>query len=55
MERVEGIGGFFFIAHDPEALATWYAERLGVDRPPSSYDAEVWTPTGRADGVRSLR
>jgi glyoxylase I family protein len=43
MERVEGIGGFFFVAHDPEALATWYAEHLGVDRPPSSYDAEVWT------------
>jgi len=43
MERVEGIGGFFFTASDPEALASWYAEHLGIDPPPSSYDAEVWT------------
>lgn len=27
---VTGIGGFFFRAHDPEALAAWYAEHLGV-------------------------
>ena len=43
MERVEGIGGFFFTASDPEALAAWYAEHLGVSPPPASYDAEVWT------------
>lgn len=43
VERVEGIGGFFFSASDPEALAVWYAERLGVSPPPASYDAEVWT------------
>jgi predicted enzyme related to lactoylglutathione lyase len=43
MERVEGIGGFFFTAGDPEALASWYAEHLGVDPPPSSYDGVVWT------------
>jgi glyoxylase I family protein len=43
VERVEGIGGFFFSASDPEALAAWYAEHLGVSRPPESYDAEVWT------------
>lgn len=42
MERVEGIGGFFFSASDPEALAAWYAEHLGVSPPPVSYDAEVW-------------
>lgn len=42
MERVEGIGGFFFRASDPAALATWYAEHLGVLPPPASYDAEVW-------------
>lgn len=46
MERVEGIGGFFFIANDPESLADWYAHHLGVDRPPSSYEGEVWTQRG---------
>ena len=43
MERVDGIGGFFFAARDPEALASWYAEHLGVEPPPSSYDGPVWT------------
>jgi glyoxylase I family protein len=42
VERVEGIGGFFFGAGDPEGLAAWYAEHLGVPPPPVSYDAEVW-------------
>lgn len=27
---VVGIGGVFFRANDPEALQTWYRERLGV-------------------------
>jgi predicted enzyme related to lactoylglutathione lyase len=27
---VTGIGGFFFRAQDPEALAAWYAEHFGV-------------------------
>lgn len=30
MERVVGIGGLFFRARDPEGLARWYAEVLGV-------------------------
>jgi predicted enzyme related to lactoylglutathione lyase len=30
-ERVAGIGGVFFRARDPRALAAWYAEHLGVD------------------------
>jgi catechol 2,3-dioxygenase-like lactoylglutathione lyase family enzyme len=30
MERVTGIGGVFFKAQDPAALAAWYAEHLGV-------------------------
>jgi predicted enzyme related to lactoylglutathione lyase len=29
---VTGIGGFFFRAQDPNALAAWYAEHLGVGR-----------------------
>ena len=31
MERVNGIGGFFFRSRDAEALGRWYAEHLGVD------------------------
>lgn len=30
MERVLGIGGIFFKARDPLALASWYREHLGV-------------------------
>jgi predicted enzyme related to lactoylglutathione lyase len=30
MERVTGIGGVFFRARDPKALAAWYEEHLGV-------------------------
>ena len=43
MERVEGIGGFFFTSEDPEALAAWYADHLAVSRTPRSSDDEVWT------------
>ena len=42
MERVAGIGGFFFRARDPEALGRWYAAHLGVPRPPASYDDPDW-------------
>ncbi|QEH35217.1 Glyoxalase-like domain protein [Aquisphaera giovannonii] len=30
MEQVVGIGGVFFKARDPKALAAWYREHLGV-------------------------
>ena len=42
MERVEGIGGFFFRAHDPAKLAAWYDTHLGVNPVPTSYDAPSW-------------
>jgi predicted enzyme related to lactoylglutathione lyase len=41
-ERVLGIGGFFFRARDPRALARWYDTHLGVDPTPSDYDQEPW-------------
>ncbi len=31
MEKVNGIGGVFFRAKDPEALSAWYKTHLGVD------------------------
>ncbi len=42
MERVTGIGGFFFRSQDPEALALWYQERLGVTTVPGSYEEGAW-------------
>ena len=30
MEKVTGIGGFFFRAKDPKALALWYQQHLGI-------------------------
>jgi len=30
-EQVAGVGGVFFRARDPKALAAWYAEHLGVE------------------------
>lgn len=31
MARVTGIGGLFFRARDPQALAAWYETHLGID------------------------
>jgi hypothetical protein len=37
IERVDGIGGFFFKAADPDGLAAWYEQHLGIDPVPTSY------------------
>ena len=42
MERVQGIGGFFFRAKAPKALAQWYADHLGVTLTPPDYGHEPW-------------
>ena len=42
MERVTGIGGLFFRARDPGALARWYADHLGIDPAPTSYEQPPW-------------
>src|SRR5271169_5123560 len=40
MEQVVGIGGVFFKARDPKALAAWYREHLGVPvEPEHTYGA----------------
>src|SRR5690349_9171224 len=42
MERVAGIGGFFFKAKNPRALAEWYEKNLGVARTPTAKGMEPW-------------
>ncbi|MBI41003.1 MAG: glyoxalase [Leptospiraceae bacterium] len=33
MEKVIGIGGFFFRSDNPKALKDWYSEHLGIEFP----------------------
>jgi len=42
MEKVTGIGGFFFRASDPAALAEWYHRVLGISPVPQTAGAEPW-------------
>lgn len=42
MERITGIGGFFFRAKDPTALALWYEEQLGVRQVGERYEDGSW-------------
>ncbi len=52
MEKVLGIGGVFFKARDPKALAAWYREHLGLSieseqtyglLPAEAGDKTVWS------------
>ena len=42
MEKVAGIGGLFFRAHDPKALGNWYEQHLGIVLTPTSEGGTVW-------------
>lgn len=42
MEKVEGVGGFFFRAKDPTGLAKWYEDNLGINVVPDDYDKPAW-------------
>jgi glyoxylase I family protein len=42
LEKVTGIGGLFFRARDPEALARWYRDHLGVSLVPKGPDDQPW-------------
>jgi predicted enzyme related to lactoylglutathione lyase len=50
MERVRGIGGIFFKANDPKALAEWYGKHLGVPVEPyggatfNGAGTTIWSP-----------
>src|SRR5262245_65228218 len=42
IERVQGIGGFFFRAKDPKKLAAWYQDHLGVSGAPTDAGGRPW-------------
>ena len=42
MEKVTGIGGFFFRAKDPKALGHWYQQNLGISLIPTSSEESPW-------------
>jgi glyoxylase I family protein len=42
MEKVTGIGGFFFRSKDPKALALWYQQHLGILTIPTSGGETAW-------------
>jgi len=42
IEKVTGIGGFFFRAKDPKALGLWYEQHLGILPIPTSYGESGW-------------
>jgi predicted enzyme related to lactoylglutathione lyase len=42
MEKVLGIGGFFFRSEDPEQLGRWYEQNLGINLPPPDYNTLPW-------------
>jgi predicted enzyme related to lactoylglutathione lyase len=42
MQRVTGIGGLFFRAKNPAAMAKWYMEHLGIDLVPADYSQNPW-------------
>jgi len=48
---IRGIGGIFFKAHDPEALAAWYERHLGVVRDDEGYTVLGWRELDRPDRI----
>ena len=42
MQTVQGFGGFFFRAKDPEGLSKWYHDHLGINPAPTDTDMAPW-------------
>ena len=42
MERVQGIGGFFFRANDQQRLIDWYRDNLGIETMNPSGAGGIW-------------
>ena len=45
MEKVVGIGGVFFRAKEPKALAEWYQMHLGINLAPTDMAMQPWIST----------
>jgi hypothetical protein len=43
MEKVTGIGGFFFRSNEPKKLGKWYADHLGISVTPTDYNQPSWS------------
>ena len=54
MERVQGIGGIFFKSPDPKALATWYAEHLGVPTEDWGGASFAWAQQSRPESASTV-
>ncbi len=50
MQKVTGIGGFFFKSKNPDQLNEWYEKHLGITQSPSSQLSGGWWP----DAVPSI-
>ncbi len=48
---IRGIGGIFFKAHNPEVLAAWYEQHLGVHRDAEGYTVLGWREIDRPSEV----
>jgi predicted enzyme related to lactoylglutathione lyase len=46
MERAVGIGGVFMRTKDPQALARWYRDQLGIDTYSEEADGVWWQEAG---------
>ncbi len=42
MQKVKGVGGFFFRAQDPAKLTAWYLEHLGISPVPQDAETKPW-------------
>ena len=42
MQSVQGFGGFFFRAKNPDRLAKWYQDHLGINPAPTNMEMEPW-------------
>ena len=54
MERVQGIGGIFFKAKDPKALARWYGEHLGIPVEDWGGASFVWSKQDAPDTASTV-
>ncbi len=49
MKRVTGLGGAFFKAKDPKALAAWYDKHLGLNFGDNAYSVLFWDEDPKPD------